>query len=275
MTTEFGSFANPIDVQHAVDAIVSGGYVSVQYHGVFIMVFSGVNLVARHGTLRVKNEEDTGKPFSSISFSSHIFPSVDLELIQQPAAKGLLNDISQFQKTLGTICLVRLPLKESAVDAEIPSNMVSLKNSVPYVQNLDPYGNLLFANFSRELNIAGIHLIAATSLNMQGESEICDLSEAKRFCQQRSVPYLLHDPLYVRPEVRGSFPVIDLESDTAIRDGHIPIQLVEKIIGTSLDKTDMQPSKHPHAQHFLDLCDQPQLAGIQLRESILNYLYGK
>jgi hypothetical protein len=275
MTAEFGSLANPIDVQNAVDAIVSGGYVSVQYHGVFIMVFSGVNLMARHEALRVKNEEDTGKPLSSISFSSHIFPSVDLELIQQPATKGLLSDISQFQKTLGTICHVRLPLKESAVDAEIPSNMVSLKNSVPYVQNLDPYGNLLFANFSRELNIAGVQLIAATSLNLQGESEICDLSEAKRFCRQRSIPYLLHDPLYVRPEVRGSFPVIDLESGKAIRDGHVPIQLVEKIIGTDLDKTDMQPSKHPHAQHFLDLCDQPQLAGIQLRESILNYLYGK
>ena len=95
MTAEFGSLANPIDVQNAVDAIVSGGYVSVQYHGVFIMVFSGVNLVARHETLRVKNEEDTGKPLSSISFSAHIFPSVDLELIQQPAAKRLLSDISQ------------------------------------------------------------------------------------------------------------------------------------------------------------------------------------
>ena len=52
----------------------------------------------------------------------------------------------------------------------------NVKNGVPYVQNLDPYGNLLFANFSRELNIAGIQLIAATSLNLQGESEICDLS---------------------------------------------------------------------------------------------------
>ncbi len=275
MTAKFGSLANPIDVQHAVDAIVSGGYVSVQYHGVFIMVFSAINLLARRETLRVKNEEDTGKPLSSISFSSHIFPSVDLEHIRQPAVKGLLGDVSQFQKTLGTICHLRLPLKESAVDAEIPSHMVSFKDSVPYVQNLDPYGNLLFANFSRELNVAGIQLIAATSLNLQGESEICDLSEAKRFCQQRSVPYLLHDPLYARPEVRGSFPVIDLESDTAIRDGHVPIQLVEKIIGTSLNKTDMQPSQHSPAQHFLDLCDQPQLAGILMRESVLNYLYGK
>ncbi len=109
MTTEFGSLAKPIDVQNAVDAIVSGGYVSVQYHGVFIMVFSGVNLMARHEALRVKNEEDTGKPLSSISFSSHIFPSVDLELIQQPSAKGLLSDVSQFQKTLGTICHIDLP----------------------------------------------------------------------------------------------------------------------------------------------------------------------
>ena len=147
MAVEFGSLANPIDVQNAVESIVSGGYLAVQYHGVFIMVFSGVNLEARHETLRVKNEDDTGKPLSSISFSNYIFPSIELDLIQQPAAKALVSNVSQFQKTLGTICHLRLPLKESAVDAEIPSHMVSRKDGVPYVQNLDPYGNLLFANF--------------------------------------------------------------------------------------------------------------------------------
>ena len=262
-------------MQNAVDVIASGGYVAVQYHGVFIMVFSGVDLEARRATLRVKNEVESGKPLSSISFSNHVFPSIEVDRIQQAAAKALVSDVSQFQKTLGTICHLRLPLRESAVDVEIPSHMVSRKDGVAYVQNLDPYGNLLFANLSRELNIAGIQIIAASSLNLQGESEICDLSEAERFCLERSVPLLLHDPLYARPEAMGSFPVIDLERSVAIRDGHVPIRLVEKVIGITLDKSDMQPCKHPQAQHLLDLYDQPHLVGVQLRESILNYLYGK
>ena len=151
MAYESGSLANPIDVQNAVDVIVSGGYVAVQYHGVFIMAFSGVNLEARRATLRVKNEDDSGKPLSSISFSNHVFPSIEVDGIQQAAAKALVSDVSQFQRTLSTICHLRLPLRESAVGVEIPSHMVSRKDGVAYVQNLDPYGNLLLSS-----SIAGV-----------------------------------------------------------------------------------------------------------------------
>ncbi len=270
--TASGSLANPIDVQTAVEAIAAGGYVAVQYHGVFIMVFSGVDLAARQETLRVKNEEDTGKPLSSISFSSHIFPSVDLKLVQQPVIEELLHDLPRFQRTLGTICHLRLPLKGGAVDTEIPSHMVSRKDGTPYVQNLDPTGNLLFANLSHELNTAGIRLIAATSLNLRGEEEICDFVEAKRFCEERDVPLLLYDPLYTRLEVKGSFPVIDPVDGTALREGHIPMLLVERMLGLDLDRTNLQPARHPQAPQLLEMCDQ-QWNGSQLRAHILNYLY--
>ncbi len=269
-----GSLANPIDVQNSAEAIAAGGYVAIQYHGVFIMVFSGVNLDARHATLRVKNEDDSGKPLSSISYSQYVFPSVDMELVQQSDIRELLSNVHRFQRTMGTMCHLRLPLKRGAVGAEIPSHMVSLKDGTPYVQNLDPSGNLLFANFSHDVNDMGVHLIAASSLNLQGEEEICDLPEAKRFCEERGVPYLLHDPLYARSEVKGSFPVIDPVDGSALRDGHIPMQLIENLLGVALNKTNLQPAKHPHARQLLEMCDQP-LMGSQLRESILNYLYGR
>ncbi len=272
--TESGSLANPIDVQNAAEAIASGGYIAIQYHGVFVMVFSGVDLVARQKVLRVKNEEDTGKPLSSISFSRYVFPYVDVELLEEPAIRDLLSDILRFQRAVGTMCHLRLPLKRDAVEAEIPSHMVSFKDGTPYVQNLDPSGNLLYTNFSHEVNDMGVHLIAASSLNLQGEDEICDLHEAERFCEERGVPYLLHDPLYARPEVKGSFPVIDLVDRVALRDGHIPMPLVERMLGLELDKSNLGPSKHRQAQGLLEMCDQP-LRGPPLRAQILGYLYGE
>lgn len=275
MIAGVGSLALSNDVENAVDTIQSGGFVAVQYYGVFIMFFAAANLDARRETLRVKNEEDTGKPLSSISFSNYVFPSVDLDVIQQPAAKALLSDVSMFQQALGTMSHLRLPIKESAVDAEIPSHMVSRKNGIAYVQNLDPYGNIYFAKFARKLNDAGVQLLAATSLNMQGEPEICDLADAKQFCQQRGVKTLLCDPLYAYPETHGSFPVIDLAEYTAIRDGFIPIGLVEKLLGINLDQTQMQPSKFPHSPVLATLCDRSLLNGPELRERILNHLYGR
>jgi hypothetical protein len=125
------------------------------------------------------------------------------------------------------------------------------------------------------LNRVGVTHVTASSLNLHGESEICDLPDAKEFCDQREAPYLLYDPLFASSEVRGSFPVIDLENDVAIRGGHIPIQLIERIIGLELDKTEMKPSKHPHAQYLEALCDQRHLSSGVLREHILNHFYGK
>jgi hypothetical protein len=272
--TESGSLANPIDVQNSAEVIAAGGYVAIQYHSVFVMAFSGVNLDARREVMRVKNENDSGKPLSSISFSQYVFPSVDMELVQQPEIRALLSDVRRFQRTMGAMCHLRLPLKSSAVGAEIPEHMTSLKDGTPYVQSLDPSGNLLVANFSREVNDLGVHVMSGSSLNLQGGDEICDLSTAKRFCDERGVPYLLHDPLYARSEVKGSFPVVDLVDGSALRDGHIPMQLIENLLGVALNKTNLQSAEHPHARHLIEMCDQP-LMGSRLRESILNYLYGK
>ena len=47
MIAGVGSLALSNDVENAVDTIQSGGFVAVQYYGVFIMVFAGTNLDAR------------------------------------------------------------------------------------------------------------------------------------------------------------------------------------------------------------------------------------
>ena len=156
MPVRVGSLANPIDVQHAVAAVAGGGYLAVQYHSVFIMVFSGTDADARKRALAAKQDDDVDKPLSVLSSASHIFPSVDRSRIQHKIARSLLNDIDLYKRTLGAICHVRLPLVRDAIGSVIPLHMVSTSNGTPYVQMLDPLGNLVFANLVHELESAGI-----------------------------------------------------------------------------------------------------------------------
>lgn len=46
----------------------------------------------------------------------------------------------------------------------------------------------------------------------------------------------------------------------AVRDGHIPILLLEKVTGLEFDKSDMAPAKYPHSPYFKDLYNQKQLS---------------
>lgn len=275
MSLRLGSLANPNDVQQAINIVVEGGYIGTQYHGAFILIFSGTNLEAKAQALAAKNEEDTNKPLSSLALSKQIFPFIDHNRLRHANVKRLLEDNNQFKSLLGALCHVRLPLIRKVMDGDLPMSMMSEKNGIPYVQMLDPYGNLLFSNLIHELKAVGVRFVAATSLNLKDESEICELSDARDFCDQRDVPYLLHDPLFGSSEVKGSFLVLDLENNVAIRGRHIPIQLIERIVGWEFDKTDMKPSKHPHAQYLEVMCAQDQLSGGMLRAHILNHFYGK
>ncbi len=274
MPVRVGSLANPIDVQHAVAAVAEGGYLAVQYHSVFVMVFSGADADARQRALAAKQDDDVDKPLSVLSSASHIFPSVDRSRIQHKMARSLLNDIDLYKRTLGAICHVRLPLVRDAVGSVIPLHMVSTSNGTPYVQMLEPLGNLVFANLVHELESAGIKSVNATSLNLAGESEITDPSKAEAFCSAADVPFLLHDPLFAAREVTGSFPAVDLERSVAVRGGHIPLELIDRVVGIEFDRTNAIAAKHPHSEYLLALRDQRSLRGTELRERILNYFYG-
>ena len=274
MPLNVGSLARPTDVQTAVDEVLSGGFVATQYHGVFIIIFSATDTKARQGVLAAKGETESSKPLSSLTFCKHIFPYVDVDRIPALAMRDMIVDVERYRRALGAICHVRVPLTREATQGPIPSQILSVQDGVPYVQSLDPYGNLLFSNLAHELNAVGIPFIAASSLNRSGESEICELSAAKTFCGEAGIPYLLRDPLFVAPDVKGSFPIIDLEKMTAVRDGHIPVQIVERIVGLEFDKNGMSPAQHSHSPHLRSLLERQELQGSALRRSVLNHLYG-
>ncbi len=273
MTVHLGSLADRDEVARSVDEIAAGGFVAVQYHGTFILIFSGTIGEARRRALAAKGEEDSRRPLSSLGFCHYLWPYIARERVPEPVLRDLLADDRRYRQTVGAVCHVRLPLADSAFEEVIPQHMVSTKDGIRYVQSLDPTGSVLFAPLAEKLAASGVPLLAATSLNRHGEEEIVALPAARAFCDDAGIPLLLHDPFFSAPDVKGAFPVIDLVAGAAVRDGHIPIGLVDAMIGFHFDTTAMRPAKHSQARHLQMLSDAPPVSGAALRNMVLDYLY--
>ncbi len=270
---QVGSISNPVDVQHAVGVISDRGYVGLQYHGVFILVFSGTDGSARMCALAAKRDADVDKPLSILSSASHVLPLVDRERIRNNVASRLLEDLDLFKRTFGAICHVRLPLIQQVIGREFPIHSVSFTDDTPYVQLLDPFGNPGFSKLVHELELVGTEFLNATSMNLRGESEITEVAAAEVFCSAANTPLLLLDPLYLARDVVGSFPAVDLERLVAVREGHIPLSLIDRIAGLEFDRSDASAHRHPHSEYLLGLINHIELREQELREQILNYFY--
>ncbi len=268
-----GSISNPVDVQHAVGVISDRGYIGLQYHGVFILVFSGTDGSARTRALAAKRDDDVDKPLSILSSASHVLPLVDRERIRNKVASRLLEDLDLFRRTFGAICHVRLPLIQQVVGREIPIRSVSFTDDTPYVQLLDPFGNPGFSNLVHELELAGTEFLNATSMNLTGKSEITEVAAAEDFCSTANTPLLLLDPLFSARDVVGSFPAVDLERLVAVRGGHIPLSLIDRIAGLEFDRSNASTPRHPHSEYLLGLINHIELREQELREHVLNYFY--
>ena len=273
--THTGSLADRGDLRRGVGIIAARGFLGVQYHGTFILLFSGTDSDARKRALTAKCEEDVGKPLSLLSPVSTILPYVDGRRMRNEIARRFIEDRDLIKCTFGAICHVRLPVVQAAVGIEIPQRSVSFDEGTPHVQALDPIGNLGFAHLADGLAAAGVRYLNATSLNIAGESEITDLAEAEAFCAASGVPLLLVDPGFAARDVIGSFPVVDLERMTAVREGHIPWDLIDRIAGVRFDRTAVSAAKHPQSPYLLGLAERHTTVGPKLRERILDYLYGR
>ena len=68
--------------------------------------------------------------------------------------------------------------------------------------------------------------------------------------------------------------MIDLVAGSAVRDGHVPMPLIDAIAGFHFDTTEMRPAKHEHSPYFETLSRAPPVRGTALRAMILTHLYG-
>jgi tRNA A37 threonylcarbamoyladenosine synthetase subunit TsaC/SUA5/YrdC len=268
-----GSLGDHQDVNEGVKTIKNGGVVAAQMRRVFGMWVRGDDAEAVKKAHTLKGEEDLDKKMGSMMFCEDFVPMIHLDMVPKKL-QPLVKDASQFKNRIGAMFHVRAPIKPEFVD-EVPVVMKSYQDGLHYVQNLDPHGHWPTSSFIWAMNQAGIKYVAVTSLNdhAAGETEIHKLERAIEFCKSKKIPLLLADPIATRKGLRGSFAIIDLSKSSAVRDGHISIDLVEKMLGVDLDRSEMKPANYPPPDYrpILELDISPE----GIRAAVIVFISGE
>ena len=264
------------DIRGAVERIKAGDIVAAQMRGVFGIWANAEDQEAIDRILTIKGEPDPNKKFSSMMFATDFLTYVDISLTHQDI-RHLFKDAGIFGKRFGAVCHVRAPVEKDKI-SEIPLPLVSQVDDINYMHNIDPFGRDGMNRFIGGLNIAGLKFIGVTSLNDHaiGEVEITDYQRAVEFCLEKRISSLLvnranqADSEVSRPRGIGSFAIIDLKDLTAMRDGHIPVQIIERLIGVKLDNSNMQPHRHSQLDFttFLEIDLDPE----ELRLKVISYV---
>ena len=115
---------------------------------------------------------------------------------------------------------------------------------------MDPPGHNPISNLIKLLNDEGfVTQVGVTSLNSDQETEISRSERAIELCREKGLTILLQDPSHVRlDEVQGSFAVWDIQLNRMIRDGHVPVSIIEHIIGLSINTKGMKPAQYPQIE---------------------------
>jgi hypothetical protein len=245
-----GSLADKEDVRDAITLIKSGEVVAAQMWGVFGLWVRGDSPEAIKKALTVKKDPHSTKAISSMMLSEDFLRFIDVNSVHA-SLRDLLNDVERFQNKLGALCHIRAPIKSELVNS-IPASMVSQENGKFYMHNLDPTGHILMEPFIRNLRDEGVMFNAVMSLNDHsiGEAEIHQRTRAIQYCAESGqVGLMLEDITYGNSGATGSFGIMDTEHAKAVRDGIVPIEIIEKILGHQLSKDGMKESKYKQTYH--------------------------
>lgn len=252
-----GSLSSEADRTQAVELMKDGFPIAIEVRGVWGLLIDGSSAEAIRRAFETKGETPGSKPVSAMYLAPQFLDMVDLDKIPE-TLHPIFTTATTFAATFGTLCHLRVPVHERAV-TDIPPVMLSRLNNTSYLHNLESSGLGPLKKLISQMNQCGILHPAVMSLNSEGNPEITDFGQARRFCSSKldKVPLLLKDNLPHRPEVRGSFAILDMGQLTGIRDGQVPMKLIDLILHRacriSFDHGDMQPPHYPQADFPLDI----------------------
>lgn len=257
----FGSLRKREDVYNAVDLMAQGRPIAIQVGGICGLFADANNRQAVADVYRIKGEEDTGKPLSVIISANVFAPLIDpqkidsrfLTLLSSPENPQAIDPI-KLRWLTGTMLHFRAPISPSKAANLPPSILSHSDDGTPIMQGLDLSGHPLAKRLMSEAFAVGIEFMGVTSLNQSGTLEITTAEEAIKYCQEQNVAIFLEDP-YFNTNVRGSFTIVDISNPAhVIRDGQIPIGIIEQmILGFGLEKDKMKSANHPQADYsFLE-----------------------
>lgn len=247
-SVNYGSLEKTGDLRQAVNIILSGGIVAAQVRGVYGLWCNGDNQAALDLILNAKGEFGQKRPFSIMMFSRNIFPLVDNSAIH-PCLQHLAKDPTITDQIVGCLLHLRLPLKKEAAK-KLPRMLQSEINGRPVVHNLSPARHPI-SGLIRRLNFEGVKHVALTTLNIGGQPESTTLEEVESFCsahqgQPWAIPLVLRDPFFdPNTQFKGSLTIVDTRTASIYRDGNLPRELANALLGVTLNTEGMLERKFP------------------------------
>lgn len=262
--TEVSSLKNPESVDKAVDIIKNGGIVAAQVRGVY-GIWCDASSPDSVSKLHDAKGSDKNKTLSLMVPTRTIHEMVDLDAVD-PSLRYLFEDETAIPEKVGSICHLRIPI-DSEFIPQVPGAVRSQVDGIQVVHNLDPSGHVV-NGFIEQLTEEGVSFIGVSSLGISGmESEVHDFNRAIEFCNlSPNIDLLLTDPTHSSEDVKGSFAIVDTTNKSGIRDGHVSVHVVSKILGIDLDQDSMKPAKFDN-DTFVSLIGD--LSGAELRKEIL------
>ncbi|OGK25075.1 hypothetical protein A3A46_04035 [Candidatus Roizmanbacteria bacterium RIFCSPLOWO2_01_FULL_37_13] len=259
-----GSLGNPSDRSYAAELIARGQPVAAQMFGVFGLWVRADDRIAIDRVRKAKRERTDGpaKPFATMISTPDFIKLIDFNAVDSKFAAMLRNGL-ELQRRIGALCHIRAPIKPYLVEQhDIPPLLLSYQGDQPIMQNLDPFGHSHMSNFIRAVQDRGIQFVGVTTLNdSENEPEIIEGGKASDRCQERGIELLLTDYSPRRDDIRGSFAILDISEILSwVRDGFVPANDIETILGLTVDRSRMKPSKYRKSSFpVLDIDLDPRL----------------
>lgn len=259
--------------EEAVNVIQQGGIVVFQTRGVWGMLVDGANQEAVAHALKLKGEK-TDRPMSTMYPASVLAPMIDIDKVH-PCFQAFVTDPKELRQAFGMMCHLRTPITAAAA-WDIPPSMTSELLETPFIHNIIPSGHGPLALLIKALRENGVVHVGVTSLNRHLRPEITSYEEALTFCRScdGAVPLLLKDTIRKRDDVLGSYAIVDISTATILRGGQVPPEIIERSIGTPLNKSSMKPPKYEPAPFPMEVISGANMSPNQIRVAVTLFIRG-
>jgi tRNA A37 threonylcarbamoyladenosine synthetase subunit TsaC/SUA5/YrdC len=238
--------------QAAADLIADEQPIVAYNRSVCAILGRGESPTFHQAVAQIKGEARKTKPLGIFTRVTEIVEWLDPTRIP-PNLHHILLDPDEFLGRLGSLCFLRLPVREAVVETLPPHLLSRTADGTPVVMACDPSGQPSFDNLLDLLHTRGVRYLAGTSLNPSGQPEMVDKVAGIAFARACGVRLFLDEPDN-NPRLQGSPTILSVEATGVrlIRDGYIPTAVFEWLLGMPIARAGARPTRYPQLRVSLD-----------------------
>jgi tRNA A37 threonylcarbamoyladenosine synthetase subunit TsaC/SUA5/YrdC len=232
------------DRHRAAQIVTDGAVIGASFGTVYGLIGDGDSTGLGEKIAQIKGQERIGRPLSVCLPARRFSQLLDPAQIH-PKVRDLALDGHALSRTLSSLAFVRAPIRASAAQ-DLPKDLVSYVDSIPYLQSLDPSGLPRVRSLMSHLWRHGVPLPAITSMNRSGEPEIVTQVEAQSFATTHQLGALMA-PGPGAKRASGSLTILEVGPFglRAARHGVIPIEVLHRLVVPRIDDTITQQADFP------------------------------